>query len=89
MLLRNLSTSRPLDLAGAAELAPGETREVDLPARLTAGTTLIDVVAGQEGDAPAGRFSTLGRTLPAEGLTLASLGESPHPALLCVGSRRW
>jgi hypothetical protein len=82
VLLKNVSQERPRELADGTRLAHGEACEVAIPLRLTAGSTLIEVEDGGGHSHPNRVFSTLDRTMPTAGMTLASLGASPDPAQL-------
>ncbi len=62
--IENLSRTSAVRLAGALEVAIGETTSVDLPARLTLGTTPVDIAAALDSGAPpqAGRAETVSAT---------------------------
>jgi adenylate cyclase len=87
ILVKNLSGKRPIELGAGKSLGPGESGETSLPARLTAGQTLIDVALGDpsaSGSEPAA-YATIDRAAAMTGRTLASLGGAPDPAELA----RW
>jgi adenylate cyclase len=80
----NLSQTQQVELPDGTHLAGGGSHVVDLPVRLTLGTTVLDLEA--PGDAlEMDSFKTVSRPAPrGEGLPLPGLGAAPTPEQLAL-----
>jgi serine phosphatase RsbU (regulator of sigma subunit) len=84
--IENLSTKNHVTLGDGASIAPGAASEIGLPARLTAGNTLIEVHQEETEEPESDVLRTVARPLGWTGIqaapTLGSLGDSPLPETL-------
>src|SRR5438132_2239391 len=86
--IENLSARNPIWLGDNSTIAPGDHRELTLPARLTVGETVIAIDPAADDHVKPDSLATIAKPFSARRLlaeskpTVLRLGESPDPATL-------